>query len=522
MIMENLIILIPLFPLMAALCIGSLHFFGVIEGEKSEPFTAKVANGALNLSCLVALGLLGLDSWQQNATEVIVGKWLRVGEVDVTLRFLTQGLSVQLAALFALLLCIVMRFSVNYLHRETGFHRFFFVLSLFAFAMFMLVLSASMLGTFVGWEIAGLCSYWLIGYLYNRQHATQNATRVFITNRVGDAGFVAGFALCVLWLGNTNWREIALLVASLSTQKLNLITLCFVVAAAVKSAQLPFTSWLTRAMEGPTPSSAIFYGAIMIHSGVYLLFLIRPLLELTPLIAGLVATIGALTACYGYIVGLTQTDIKTSLIYATAAQLGLLFLECGLGFWQLATWHLFAHASVRAYQLLTAPSLLYNTQGLSTQNMPAYFAAQRRFYTYATQRFWLEPTMDWLFVKPIMHLARDVNYVDKHFIDPLMGSPAPTIHAVSSFAQAQERRIGAQLDNTEDTFAQGSGLAGKLTQWTARLLNWFEQRFILQGVSDNVFHHGRRLGHIANQTELALLKPRYLVTFIFITLLVAM
>jgi NADH:ubiquinone oxidoreductase subunit 5 (subunit L)/multisubunit Na+/H+ antiporter MnhA subunit len=520
--MEKFIILIPLFPLITASCLGGLHLFGVIEGEKSERFTARVANYAVGLSCLIALLLLGQDCWFGNKAVLTLGNWLHVDDLVIQISFFTNGFSLKLVVLFALLLCVVMRFSVNYLHREAGFHRFFFVLSLFSFAMFMLVLSANALGTFIGWEIAGLCSYLLIGYLYNSQHATQNATRVFITNRIGDAGFIAGIVLCYLWLGNINWLDIPVFIHQLSAQKLNLIALCFVIAAMVKSAQLPFTPWLARAMEGPTPSSAIFYGAIMIHSGVYLLFLIRPLLELTPLIAGFVAIIGLLTAFYAYIVGLTQTDIKTSLIFATTGQLGLLFLECGLGFWELATWHLFAHIIVRAYQLLTAPSLLHNINSTSIQNSPVFLANNRRFYTYATQRFWLEPMTDWLIVKPVMNLASDLNYVDKQIIDPLMGSPAPTIHAISSLAQAQERNIGAHLDNTEDTFAQGSGLAGKLTQWSANVLHWFEHHFILQGVSENMFHYGRRLGHIANQTELALLKPRYLVTFIFITLLVAM
>lgn len=122
----------------------------------------------------------------------------------------------------------------------------------------MLVLSANTVGTFIGWEIAGLCSYLLIGYMYDRQTATQNATRVFITNRIGDAGFVAGIGLGYLWLGNTNWLEMGELANPLSNQQAELCAFCFALVAFVKSAQLPFTPWLARAMEGPTPSSAIF------------------------------------------------------------------------------------------------------------------------------------------------------------------------------------------------------------------------------------------------------------------------
>ena len=519
--MENLVVFIPLIPLLAASCIGILHLFSVLDGEKSERITAQIANYAIGFSSLLALALLGTDLFSQNNDVLIVSEWLNVSDLSIQLRFFTHGFSVKLAALFSILLFIVTRFSVNYMHRDTGFHRFFFVLSLFSAAMLMLVLSANTVGTFVGWEIAGLCSYLLIGYMYDRQTATQNATRVFITNRIGDAGFMAGIGLSYLWLGNTNWLEIGNLAGQLSNQQVELCALCFVLAALVKSAQLPFSPWLARAMEGPTPSSAIFYGAVMIHAGVYLLFLIQPLLAHAPLVSTLIAIVGLLTAIYATVVGLTQTDIKSSLIFATSGQLGLLFLECGLGLWELASWHMAAHAIVRAYQLLTAPSLLHNVHHNPIKPVNAYLAKNTRFYTYALQRFWLEPLTDLVVVKPIQRLASDLNYFDKHILDNLMGSPAPAIRAISSLAQAKEQQIGAHLNNSDDSFAQGSGFAGKITQWSASLLDWFENRFILHGVSKDAIDYGRRLGHIANQIELLLLKPRYLALFVFITLLVA-
>lgn len=519
--MKNLVVFIPLIPLLAASYIGVLHLFSVLDGEKSERITARMANYAIGLSCLLALALLGTDLFSQNNDVLIVGEWLNVNDLSIQLRFFTHGFSLKLAALFSILLFIVTRFAVNYMHREAGFHRFFFVLSLFSAAMLMLVLSANTVGTFIGWEIAGLCSYLLIGYMYDRQTATQNATRVFITNRIGDAGFVAGIGLGYLWLGNTNWLEMGELANPLSNQQAELCAFCFALAAFVKSAQLPFTPWLARAMEGPTPSSAIFYGSVMIHAGVYLLFLIQPLLAHAPLVSMLIAIVGLFTAIYATVVGLTQTDIKSSLIFATSGQLGLLFLECGLGFWELAIWHLCAHATVRAYQLLTAPSLLVNVANNPIKPVNAYLAKNTRFYTYALQRFWLEPLMDLIIVKPIQNLASDLNYFDRHILDNLMGSPAPAIRAISSLAQAKEQQIGAHLNNNENSFAQGSGFAGKITQWTADILDWFESRFILRGVSKDAIDYGKRLGRICQSCELMLLKPRYLALFVFITLLVA-
>lgn len=519
--MNFLVAFISLLPLLAATTIGSLHLFNILDGEVSEQTTARLANYAIGLACLFAFALLGTDLLGQNADSFNVGRWLQVDDFAINFSFITSGFSVKLAALYSVLLFIVTRFAVNYLHREAGFHRFFFVLSLFSAAMLMLVLSANAVGTFIGWEIAGLCSYLLIAYMYDRPTAAHNATRVFITNRIGDAGFIAGISLCYFYLHSSDWLEINALANQLSDGQANLIALCFALAALVKSAQFPFTPWIARAMEGPTPSSAIFYGAVMIHSGVYLLFLLRPVLEHAPLVMALIASVGLITAVYAYLVGLTQTDIKSSLIFATSGQLGLMFLECGLGFWQLASWHLCAHAVVRAYQLLTAPSLLHNVHHNPIKPVHPLLANSTRFYTYALQRFWLEPATDWMLTKPLLSLANDLSYFDKQIVDRLMGSPTPTFSAISSLAQAEEQKIGAHLNIDDDSFAQGSGLAGKLTEWIAACLHWFETRFVLRGVSKDAIDLGRHLGHIANHIELSLLKPRYLVLFIFITLLVA-
>jgi NADH:ubiquinone oxidoreductase subunit 5 (subunit L)/multisubunit Na+/H+ antiporter MnhA subunit len=519
--MDSLASFIPLLPFLAATTIGSLHLFGILDGERCEKTTARIANYAIGLSCLLALTLLTTDLLGQNAEFYKVGQWLQVDDFSISLSFFTQGFSLKLAALFSLLLFIVTRFSVNYLHREPGFHRFFFTLSLFSAAMLLLVLSANTVGTFIGWELAGLCSYLLIAYMYDRPTAAHNATRVFITNRIGDAGFIAGIALSYFYLHSTNWLELSTSSQQLSESQANLIGLCFVLAALVKSAQFPFSPWLARAMEGPTPSSAIFYGAVMIHAGVYLLFLIRPILEHAPLVMLLISIVGILTAAYAYLVGLTQTDIKSSLVFATLGQLGLMFLECGLGFWQLAAWHLCAHAIVRAYQFLTAPSLLHNTHHNPIKPVHPLLANNSRFYTYALQRFWLEPLTDWALTKPLLCLANDLAYFDKQIIDRLMGSPAPAVRAISSLAQQREQKIGAQLDNDDDSFARGSGLAGKLTEWTAACLHWFETHFVLHGISKDAINYGRYLGHIANRMEQTLLKPRYLMLFVLITLLVA-
>jgi NADH:ubiquinone oxidoreductase subunit 5 (subunit L)/multisubunit Na+/H+ antiporter MnhA subunit len=519
--MDALVLLIPLSPLCAALLIGGGHLFGFLDGEASEPMTARLSLWSIMLSCLLALIFLVTDIAGLNADTVNIGTWLTSESLTITINFITTGFSVRLAALFSILLAIVLHFSVNYMHREMGFHRFFFMLNLFAFAMLLLVLSANAVGTLIGWEIAGLCSYLLIAYSYQRPIAVTNATRVLVTNHIGDACFIIAIGLSVAWTGTLNWAELNAILPELPSSQITGLALCFALAAFAKSAQLPFTPWLARAMEGPTPSSAVFYGAVMIHAGVYLVCLLQPLFELSGFVMAILVVIGFLTALYSFIVGLTQTDVKSSLVYAISAQLGLMFLECGLGFWQLAKWHLCAHAVVRAYQLLSAPNLMHAVHNNPIKPVSPKLAQLRWLYTASLQRFWLDQITDWALVKPVRGLAHDLCYIDDQLIDRFMGSPNPVLNSVSSLMQLEETKLGARLNNNADEFASGSGLAGKLTEWSASLLHWFEDRFVLHGVGKNSVRYGRKLGHFANQIESLILKPRYLVLFVCITLLVA-
>lgn len=517
--MDALVIFIFLMPLVGASAIGMGHLFGVIGGEEGESTTADIATWAISMSSLLALTLLGADLLGKNTGSYNVGHWLDSDTLDVQANFITTGFNVLLAALFSVLSAIVIYFSINYMHREAGFHRFFFILSLFSSAILLLVLSGNAVGTFIGWEVAGLCSYLLIAYAYDRPVAAANATRVFVTNRIGDAGFILGVGLSYAWIDSVDWSIINAASAQLTPGEAAAIALCFAVAAFAKSAQLPFTPWLARAMEGPTPSSAVFYGAVMVHAGVYLIILLKPVFELAPLAMGVVAVVGLITAVYSFVVGLTQTDVKSSLIFATSGQLGLMFMECGLGFWQLAGWHLCAHAVVRGYQFLTAPSLMHNLRGFDAQTPPRSIPTW--IYVASLQRFWLDQITDWALVKPVRGLAHDLSYFDDHIVDPVMGGAGPAIRSISSLAQLEEKMIGAHLDNESDEFAQGSGLAGKLTEWTAAILHWFEDRFVLRGIGKDTINYGRELGHIANKFEQSVLRPRYLVLFVCITLLVA-
>ena len=519
--MDALAVLIPLLPFLASVIIGAGHVLGWIKDEACENFTAVTANWALTMACLLALALMGSDFMGKNSGIFSVGTWLTSDKLTISPSFLTSGFNVQLAAVFSVLLMIIARFSVNYMHREPGYHRFFAINCLFAASVYVIVLSGNMVMTFAGWEIAGFCSYLLIAYAYDRQTASVNATRVFVTNRIGDAGFILGIGLSYAWLESTNWNDLNTLIKDISKGETVSLSLCFTVAALVKSAQFPFTPWLARSMEGPTPSSTVFYGAVMIHAGVFLLILLQPLVDNTPLMQGMLILCGAATVIYSYFTGLTQSDVKSSMVYATSVQLGLMFLECGLGLWQLASWHLCAHAVVRCYLMLVTPSFIQNVKDNPVKPITPLLAKSRRFFIASLQRFWVEQISDWALVRPVQRLAHDLSYFDEYILDKLMGVPVPALNAVSTLAQLEESELAADIDlNTKNTVHK-TGLIGLIMGWLTDWVHWFEDRLVLQGVSRDALHIGRNFGHLANQFEHIVLRPRYLVLFVFITLLVA-
>lgn len=198
-----------------------------------------------------------------------------------------------------------------------------------------------------------------------------------------------------------------------------------------------------------------------------------------------------------------------------------MFLECGLGWWQLALWHMLLHAVLRIYQILYIPSFLIRTHSIPVQPLLPQLAKLRWIYVAALQRFWLDPFADWLLVKPLLRLGKDLSYFDDHIVNALMGSPAPAMNALATLAQLEEQRHNAQLDDEPENFAKGHGLAGKLAENAATTLQWIEQHWILSVIQKGIsFYYGQYIGKGANRIEYLLLRPRYLSMFAFITLLV--
>ncbi len=259
----------------------------------------------------------------------------------------------------------------------------------------------------------------------------------------------------------------------------------------------------------------------MIHAGIFLVILLQPIIEKAPLTMGVLVVIGLFTAIYSFIVGLTQTDVKSSLCFAISGQLGLMFLECGLGLWELASWHLCAHAIVRSYQVLTAPSLLHYVHGNPMKLVASNIANKRWLYIASLQRFWLDPITDRILVKPISGLGHDLDRFDKNIIDSAMGSPVSSNYTISSLTQLEKNMNKKIEGGIQLEFVRSSGIVGKLFEWVANIMSWFEDRLVLRGIGMDTVDIGKKLGQLANSFEQLILKPRYLVLFVFIVLMIA-
>jgi NADH-quinone oxidoreductase subunit L len=252
---------------------------------------------------------------------------------------------------------LIGQFSATYLHRESGFLRFFLLLHLFAFGSLLAFAAGSFDLLAAGWELVGITSVLLIGFFERRPAPAENALYVFGIYRACDIGLRVGIFAMHHWAGTASFSSA---FPGLSGARAVVVCLLLLLAASGKAAQVPFSGWLPRAMEGPTPSSAIFYGAISIHAGAYLLLRAQPLLAQSVLASSLVILIGAATAIHGTIVGRASADAKTSLAYATLTQVGIVFIEIGLGWRWLAVTHILGNATVRTMQYLRAPSMLHD------------------------------------------------------------------------------------------------------------------------------------------------------------------
>jgi len=283
-------------------------------------------------------------------------------------------------------------YSIGYMSHDPHKPRFMAYLSLFTFAMLMLVTSDNFIQLFFGWEGVGLCSYFLIGFWFKKESANAAAIKAFVVNRVGDFGFALGIFLIFYLFGTVNYDEVFQQIPTITDTNLNFLGLeigainliCFLlfIGAMGKSAQIFLHTWLPDAMEGPTPVSALIHAATMVTAGVFLVVRCSPIYEYSPIVLNLITIIGMTTAFFAATVALVQTDIKKIIAYSTCSQLGYMFFAAGVGAYNVAMFHLFTHAFFKALLFLGSGSVIHAFK--DEQNINHMGAVWKKLpYTYA-------------------------------------------------------------------------------------------------------------------------------------------
>ena len=354
--MLDLVWLIPAFPLVGFVL---LVVFGRRLGEPHAGWFATLMSGAaFVVTAAVFFTLLGKSTDERHHVRTLFD-WLPVGSLKVSLGFLVDPLSLTMALFVTGIGTLIHLYAIGYMHGDPKFSKFFLYLNLFVFSMLMLVLGSNMLVTFLGWEGVGTCSYLLISFWHTRESAATAGKKAFVTNRIGDWGFMIAMFLAFQAVGSLDYLTINGAAGKITHSTLVAICLLLFVGACGKSAQLPLYVWLPDAMEGPTPVSALIHAATMVTAGVYLMCRISPLLHEAPGVGLVIAIVGAATALFAATSAVAQTDIKRVLAYSTVSQLGYMFLAIGSGAYVAAVFHMVTHAFFKALMFLGSGSVIH-------------------------------------------------------------------------------------------------------------------------------------------------------------------
>jgi NADH-quinone oxidoreductase subunit L len=353
---EDLVWLIPAFPLAGFVV---LLLFGRGLGEPVAGwFATAMAAGSFVASVALWLDLLSREEEERVVVDT-VWTWIAVGGLQIDLAFLADPLSVTMALFVTGVGSLIHLYSIGYMHGDPKFSKFFLYLNLFLLSMLLLVLGDNMLVTFLGWEGVGVCSYFLISFWHTRESAAVAGKKAFITNRVGDWGFMVAMFLTFQYVGSLNWLELNDAAQDLSSATVNAIALLLLVGAVGKSAQLPLYVWLPDAMAGPTPVSALIHAATMVTAGVYLMTRVNPILAAADETGTVIAVVGVATAFVAATIAVAQDDIKRVLAYSTISQLGYMFLAVGCGAYVAAVFHMVTHAFFKALLFLGSGSVIH-------------------------------------------------------------------------------------------------------------------------------------------------------------------
>ena len=373
--MSDLAWLIPILPLFGSLI---LLLLGRRIGEPRSGWIAtSYVLASFVLTFIVYLDVLSHDEHHRRFTSTLF-TWIPAGDFSVDIGFLVDPLSLTMCLFITGVGTLIHLYSIGYMHGDPDFSRFFAYLNLFTFSMLMLVLGDNLLLTFLGWEGVGACSYLLISFWFTDEKNASAGKKAFITNRIGDWGFMIAIFLTFFTFGSINYAEI--LDTAASNQVLEstatLIAVMLFIGAIGKSAQFPLYLWLPDAMAGPTPVSALIHAATMVTSGIYLLTRVNPILaDAASWVPTMIAWVGVGTALFAATVAVAQNDIKKVLAYSTVSQLGYMFLAVGTGAYVAAIFHMVTHAFFKALLFLGSGSVIHGMDG--DQDMRHYGGLRR-------------------------------------------------------------------------------------------------------------------------------------------------
>jgi NADH-quinone oxidoreductase subunit L len=331
---------------------------------------------AVTISCMILASICGETALIQlvwggaPSGEVTLGEWLSAGSFHVSWALRYDTLSAVMVGMVTFVATLIHIYSIGYMaHEHKPVARFFSYLSLFSFAMLMLVTANNLLQLFFGWEGVGLASYLLIGYWYEKPSACAAAIKAFVVNRIGDLFFATGIAMIFFLFGSISFSTIfaaipqhindTYVLFGADDRAFEVIGILLFIGACGKSAQIGLHVWLPDAMEGPTPVSALIHAATMVTAGVFLMARISPILEHAPIALGVITVIGGSTALFAATIGCVQNDIKRVIAYSTCSQLGYMFVAAGAGAYQVSIFHLITHAFFKALLFLSAGSVIH-------------------------------------------------------------------------------------------------------------------------------------------------------------------
>ncbi len=439
-----------------ATLVAVLGIPALVGWRLSETATIRAVRACVAIGLVACLAVLAVMPFADGRPAVVdLGDWvaLRPPGIDhahyhFAVEFEFDLLSVPLALLSFLLCGTIGAFAARYLHREPGFNRFFVLFALFLLGMVTASLADTIETLYVGWELVGLSSALLVAFFQERPAPPRNGLRVWVVYRISDAALLLGAVVLHDMVGEGDFDRLMGGApwphgrAGLSEGQATVLGLLLLIAAAGKSALIPFSGWLPRAMEGPTPSSAVFYGALSVHLGAFLLLRMNPLIAASVWLALAIVALGLATALYAYIVGTVQTDIKSALSFASLAQVGLIVAEIGAGHWLPFLWyvalvHLLGHACLRTLQFLRAPTLLQDYRALENaigNRLPrppgllrfAPAKARAWLYRYALERGYLDAVLSEYVARPFIIFFQCCGKLELRWAALLVGRETPT------------------------------------------------------------------------------------------------